>query len=370
VPPVRLLAAVLAAVTGLLVVPAPSWADDVESTARPAVRGEAVYGSVLTADPGRWTPAGVTFAYRWLRDGELVRGAAATRRSYRPGLDDLGRRLSVRVVATDADGHRGIATSPATRQVARRPLESRAAPSVDGVQRYGRSVTATPGRWSATPETVRYQWLRDGRPIPGATGSRYTFAPPDVGTRVRVRVTATRAGYRTASHDSARLAEVRHRRDVRRTVTYVVRTNGRITADVDQFARQAAETYADPRGWRGKGVQFRRVRSGGSFTLVLANAATLPSYSSVCSTMWSCRVGRYVVINQTRWLSASPAWNRAHRSRRDYRHMVVNHETGHWLGKGHASCPGRGQLAPVMMQQSKGTQGCRFNPWPTLRELR
>jgi hypothetical protein len=49
--------------------------------------------------------------------------------------------------------------------------------------------------------------------------------------------------------------------------------------------------------------------------------------------------------------------------------MVVNHETGHWLGLGHAGCPGRGRLAPVMMQQSKGLGGCRFNPFPTSREL-
>ncbi|WP_210502669.1 DUF3152 domain-containing protein [Nocardioides xinjiangensis] len=154
---------------------------------------------------------------------------------------------------------------------------------------------------------------------------------------------------------------------VRRRVTYSVTTRGRIGASTKVFRRQAQETFDDPRGWRSGGVELRRVRRGGHFTLVLAAPGTLPSFSAGCSTRWSCRVGRHVVINQLRWLRASPAWNAAGRSRRDYRHMVVNHETGHWLGLGHASCRG-GRRAPVMMQQSKGTGGCRFNPWPLERE--
>ena len=138
---------------------------------------------------------------------------------------------------------------------------------------------------------------------------------------------------------------------------YSVRTRGTIVASVGEFRRLAQQTYEDPRGWRAKGVRFVPVARGGSFTLWLAAAGTVPGFSSGCSSMWSCRVGRNVIINQTRWRFASPAWNAAHRSLRDYRHMVVNHETGHWLGKGHARCPGKGRLAPVMMQQSKGTHG-------------
>jgi hypothetical protein len=147
-------------------------------------------------------------------------------------------------------------------------------------------------------------------------------------------------------------------------VTYSVATRGRLTTSVAVFRREAQETYDDARGWRAGGIQFRRVARGGDFTLVLAAASALPSFSSTCSTMWSCRVGRYVVINQERWKHASPAWNAARQPLRDYRHMVVNHETGHWLGHGHVGCPGPGRPAPVMMQQSKGLDGCRFNPWP------
>ena len=151
---------------------------------------------------------------------------------------------------------------------------------------------------------------------------------------------------------------------VRRHVTYSVITRGAVTTSVEVFRRQAQETFDDPRGWRYGGVEFRRVRRGGDFTLVLAAARAVPTFSPTCSPTWSCRVGRYVIINQERWKHASPAWNAAGRSLRDYRHLVVNHETGHWLGRGHAACPRAGGPAPVMMQQSKGTGGCRFNPWP------
>jgi hypothetical protein len=149
--------------------------------------------------------------------------------------------------------------------------------------------------------------------------------------------------------------------------TYVVRKRGRITVSMKQFAAQAAQTYADPRGWRAGHHRFVRVASGGSFTLVMAQAKYLPSYSSVCSVRYSCRAGRYVVINQNRWRSGSTPFTG---SLRDYRHMVVNHETGHWLGRHHEFCGGDDELAPVMQQQSKSLQGCMPNSWPLTFEIR
>lgn len=149
-----------------------------------------------------------------------------------------------------------------------------------------------------------------------------------------------------------------------RTFTYSVLTRGTITADIDQFAASAERTYADPRGWKSAGVTFRRVERGGDFSLFLAAADTMRSFGLSCSSDWSCRVGRNVVINQDRWLGASKAWNEFGLPLSDYRVMVINHETGHWLGHGHIGCGGVGQHAPVMMQQSKGLRGCRGNPYP------
>lgn len=44
--------------------------------------------------------------------------------------------------------------------------------------------------------------------------------------------------------------------------------------------------------------------------------------------------------------------------------MVVNHEVGHFLGNGHAVCPRKGALAPVMARQSFGLEGCVADAWP------
>src|SRR5690606_13219636 len=106
-----------------------------------------------------------------------------------------------------------------------------------------------------------------------------------------------------------------------KTFTYRIETRGRITTSLSTFVRQAQQTFDHPRGWRSAGYRFRRVSKGGQFSLVLSEASWLPRFSSGCSAMWSCRVGRYVIINQDRWKWASPAWNAAGRSRRDYRHM-------------------------------------------------
>jgi hypothetical protein len=117
------------------------------------------------------------------------------------------------------------------------------------------------------------------------------------------------------------------------------------------------------------GVAFQEVASGGSFTLVLSEANEVPRFSPGCGAEYSCNAGRYVIINQDRWLGATAPWNQSGGSLRDYRHMVVNHETGHWLGHSHQSCTGSGQPAPVMQQQSIDLQGCTFNPWPLASEL-
>lgn len=152
-----------------------------------------------------------------------------------------------------------------------------------------------------------------------------------------------------------------------RVVTYSIVTDGPVVSDVEELAAVAADVYADPRGWSSAGIEFARVGSGGDFTIVLAHPEAVPPYApGVCDSTYSCQAGRYVVLNDERWSQGSPAWPGP---LAEYRKMVLNHETGHWLGLGHATCPQAGDAAPVMQQQSIALQGCAPNPWPLGWEL-
>jgi len=225
----------------------------------------------------------------------------------------------------------------------------------------GTMTPAHPGAYVKVEHYSGGAWRRVATPKMSATGaySAVLTTPATAGWK-RYRVV------RPVDWDNLAAVTVLPLLDNFRLHTYIVRTKGTITASVPAFASSVAATYADKRGWARGHDRFKRVSTGGQFTVVLAQARYLPTYHSICSVQYSCRVGRNVIINQDRWRFGSRYFPGP---LAQYRQMVVNHETGHWLGKRHAYCGGKGQLAPVMQQQSKGMQGCRPNAWPLVREL-
>ncbi len=156
----------------------------------------------------------------------------------------------------------------------------------------------------------------------------------------------------------------------KKTYTYCVASKGVDTDHLSTLRQKLQSTLGDPRGWSlGGQIDFQNAASNCDFTVWLSSANLLPTFGAICDPMWSCRVGANVVLNFDRWQGASPAWNASGGSLEDYRSMLINHETGHWLSFGHKHCDGPGQSAPVMQQQSIDLEGCVFNPWPTSAEL-
>jgi hypothetical protein len=66
------------------------------------------------------------------------------------------------------------------------------APSIPAKARVGSPLAVNLGTWTETP-VFTYQWNRDGKAIPGATGTTYTPTPADVKKRLTVTIGATQA---------------------------------------------------------------------------------------------------------------------------------------------------------------------------------
>ena len=86
--------------------------------------------------------------------------------------------------------------------------------SVSGGRRVGGTLTAHAKAWIAdsnppTPAVMSFQWMRDGKPIAGATGRTYKLTSTDRGSRISVTATAERYGYATGSTTSTKTYAIR-----------------------------------------------------------------------------------------------------------------------------------------------------------------
>ncbi|MEU4091062.1 DUF3152 domain-containing protein [Streptomyces sp. NPDC026673] len=151
-----------------------------------------------------------------------------------------------------------------------------------------------------------------------------------------------------------------------RTLRYVVEAEDGSGLTAASVAAEVERVLADGRGWTTSGVAFRRVE-GPPYDFRV-RAATPDTADALCAAYGldthgelNCNVAQTVVVNIKRWILLSPQYEGRPA---DYHAMIINHEVGHFLGRGHRGCPGPGMPAPVMMQQIKGLHGCIANPWP------
>jgi len=119
------------------------------------------------------------------------------------------------------------------------------------------------------------------------------------------------------------------------------------------------------KGWTnitGKGFQLTSVEDS-DFVFIFATPEKTDElcYPLETNGIYSCRNETEIIINNFRWKEGAVDFGRDIET---YRLYLINHETGHLLGWAHKECPKEGAIAPVMMQQSKGTNGCLPYGWP------
>jgi len=157
-----------------------------------------------------------------------------------------------------------------------------------------------------------------------------------------------------------------------RTVRYTVEVEDGTGVSGEDFATTVGTVLTDPRGWQTKdGVRFVDVPPAEAakgakvdLRITLASPDTTDRLCAPLETRGqvSCHNSGRVVLNLRRWVLGAAAYGKDVAT---YRVYLVNHEVGHGIGHPHESCSGTGQVAPVMMQQTYGLQGCTAWPWPT-----
>jgi PKD repeat protein len=172
----------------------------------PSLSGTAQNGQTLTVSPGAWTGVEpIVYTYSWSRcdayGSECEERSGEHGASYTLGTEDVGYTIRALVTTTDASGSlvRAVATSqPVAAEPG--PLDAQA-PSVAGTPVEGLTLHAIPGTWSGSGTVgYAYQWERCGEDgescaaIEGASSASYALVAGDVGSAVRVLVTASDEG--------------------------------------------------------------------------------------------------------------------------------------------------------------------------------
>ncbi|MGZ8648164.1 MAG: hypothetical protein ACXW08_06000, partial [Solirubrobacteraceae bacterium] len=185
-------------------------AEPPNNTTIPAVVGSTQDGDTLTVDVGTWTgTAPLDYDYQWVRcdaaGDNCVDISGATDDSYDLTGDDVGHTIRVEVTASNPAGDDTATSAPSSLTLADPPVNT-TPPSVLGDTYDGETLSVDLGDWTGTdPLDYDYQWLRCDAAgdncidISGATVDTYDLTPADVGSTIRVAVTATNV----AGDDSA-----------------------------------------------------------------------------------------------------------------------------------------------------------------------
>ena len=161
------------------------------------ITGDAKVGETLTASNDLKDDDGLgQITYRWFAGGQEVGKGG----SYTLQDTDKGKTITVKAEYTDGKGTAETVESAKTAEVADngqtpppqpptpQPTNHAGTVAITGDTKVGGTLTATVNDDDGfAQDKVSYQWLRDGKPIDGATASTYQLTAADAGHKISVQ---------------------------------------------------------------------------------------------------------------------------------------------------------------------------------------
>ena len=154
------------------------------------------------------------------------------------------------------------------------------------------------------------------------------------------------------------------------TKTFTIEAEGGLGIDLTAYAGEVRSILSSDKGWEvADGIHFKALTPAdldqGSVPDVRITLASPDLTDELCAPLntggeVSCNRHGRAVINAKRWAIGVKYYD----DLTLYRTYLINHEVGHGLWHQHAFCPGAGQKAPIMQQQTLGLQGCTAWPYP------
>lgn len=222
---------------------------------------------VLHAQP--WGPVPTALAYQWLREGVEIGGATSDAYTITPA--DAGHTLTVRITGS-APRYATISTESDPIMIDLQEFADVTAPVIKGTATVGSVLSVTRATTTTTGVAWTYQWLRNGRAIPGATHTTYRLTTTDAGAKIRLRETASKTGFRTTNVYSAYTATVLRvfTSWYSPVITGTAKVGGRLSVSMNAS------------GWRPTGASFAyRWYASGVAIKGATKAAYVPSSSMV-----------------------------------------------------------------------------------------
>mgnify|MGYP002073549473 FL=1 len=166
-----------------------------------AISGTGCNDAVVLISIGEWDKAGYWDAARFV-DAKATKWSIA----WTPTAKNLGT-SKVRVRCSVYWGE-GFDYDVAKVTVVK-ALTATPTPKVKGTAQVGRKLTADAGTWKPAKVTLKYQWLRGGTAIKGATKKTYTLTAKDKGKKISVKVTGSKSGFAGQSKTSKATSKVK-----------------------------------------------------------------------------------------------------------------------------------------------------------------